>query len=172
MDPERDAVPSDSADFTSPETLPPGALSPAEPSTSSDAPGAELAPATDSSPEPSSGTRQSPANAARGRSTDKQPRPAAASHTRIGAAWVAVAVAVVVLVLLLIFILQNQDQVTVTLFQATTQMPLGVVLLLAACAGALLVIVLGVARILQLRWLARRDRRNHSAGGARARQGR
>jgi len=85
--------------------------------------------------------------------------PAVNTRTRIGAAWVAVAVAVVVLVLLLVFILQNQDQVTVTFFTATGQFPLGVLLLFAAAGGALLVIVLGIARIIQLRWLARRDRR-------------
>ncbi|HEY9291999.1 MAG TPA: LapA family protein [Microlunatus sp.] len=96
--------------------------------------------------------------------TSKSAPPAVNTRTRIGAAWVAVAVAVVVLVLLLVFILQNQDQVTVTFFSATGQFPLGVLLLFGAAGGALLVIVLGVARIIQLRWLARRDRRATSAG--------
>lgn len=80
-------------------------------------------------------------------------------QTRIGAAWVAVAVGVVVLVLLLIFILQNLKPVTVTYFSAHGTMPLGVLLLFAAAGGALLVIILGFARILQMRILARRDRR-------------
>jgi uncharacterized integral membrane protein len=95
--------------------------------------------------------------------TPRAAAPAVNARTRIGAAWVAVAVAAVVLVLLLIFILQNQDQVTVTFFTATGQFPLGVLLLFAAAGGALLVIVLGIARIIQLRWLARRDRRATSA---------
>ncbi|SDS72349.1 LapA family protein [Microlunatus soli] len=85
---------------------------------------------------------------------------AANRQTRIGAAWAAVAVGVVVLVLLLIFILQNLDPVTVTYFGARGTMPLGVLLLFAAAGGALLVIVLGVARMLQLRLLARRDRKS------------
>jgi uncharacterized integral membrane protein len=86
-------------------------------------------------------------------------QPEASRRTRIGAAWVAVAVAIIVLVALLIFILQNQQQVTMSYFGATGQFPLGVLVLLAAAGGALLVIVLGFARIIQLRWLARRDRR-------------
>lgn len=95
-------------------------------------------------------------------------RPSALARTRISAAWAAVAVAVVVLVLLLVFILQNLDPVTVTYFGATAQMPLGVLLLFAACGGALLVIVLGIARMLQLHWLARRDRRQAAKNGTAA----
>ncbi len=95
------------------------------------------------------------------RRADREPerRAEASKRTRIGAAWVAVAVAVVVLVALLIFILQNQGQATITYFGATGQFPVGVLVLLSAAGGALLVIVLGFARIIQLRWLARRDRR-------------
>lgn len=81
-------------------------------------------------------------------------------QTRIGAAWVAVAVAVIVLVLLLIFILQNQQGVDVRYFAAKGHLPLGVLVLFSAAGGALLVVVLGAARILQLQWLARRDRKS------------
>lgn len=96
-----------------------------------------------------------------GRRTHKAPerRPEASKHTRIGAAWVAVAIAVVVLVALLIFILENNHPTTIQYFGATGQLPLGVLVLFSAAGGALLVIVLGFARIIQLRWLARRDRR-------------
>lgn len=78
-------------------------------------------------------------------------------QSRIGGAWTAVAVAAIVLLLLLIFILQNQKQVSVTFFGGTGQLPLGVLVLLAAVGGALLVVVLGVARIIQLKALARRQ---------------
>lgn len=86
-------------------------------------------------------------------------RPAARQHTRIGAAWAAVAVAVVVLVVLLVFILQNLHQVSVRFFAAQGRFPVGVLVLFSAAGGALVVIVLGAARMIQLRWLARRDRR-------------
>lgn len=92
-------------------------------------------------------------------STRTDHSPATKQRTRIGAAWVAVAVAVIVLVLLLIFILQNQKSVTVVFFGAQGQLPLGVLVLLAAAGGALLVIVLGAARMIQLQWQARKDRR-------------
>jgi uncharacterized integral membrane protein len=81
-------------------------------------------------------------------------------RTRIGGAWTAVAVAVVVLLLLLIFILQNLQTVRVTYLGASGQLPLGVAVLLAAVGGALLVVVLGVARMIQLRTYARRQRRH------------
>jgi uncharacterized integral membrane protein len=86
-------------------------------------------------------------------------QPSATRRTRISAAWTAVAVAAVVLLLLLVFILQNLQTVRVTFLGATGQLPLGVAVLLAAVGGALLVVVLGAARMIQLRALARRERR-------------
>ena len=53
--------------------------------------------------------------------------------------------------LLLVFILENTQRVDVTYFGASGHLPLGVALLLAAVAGALLVGVVGAGRILQLR---------------------
>jgi uncharacterized integral membrane protein len=63
------------------------------------------------------------------------------------------------LVLLLIFILQNNDTTTVRYFGAEGHLPLGVLLLFAAAGGALIVVIFGAARIIQLHWMARRDRR-------------
>ncbi|GAB3502741.1 lipopolysaccharide assembly protein LapA domain-containing protein [Amycolatopsis cihanbeyliensis] len=83
-------------------------------------------------------------------------QPSVADRTRIGAAWVTAIVGALVLILLLIFILQNQDGVTVTFLGISGSLPLGVALLLAAVAGALLVALLGAARILQLRRRFRR----------------
>lgn len=80
-------------------------------------------------------------------------------RTRISAAWAAVAVAVIVLVLILVFILQNQQEVSVAFLGAAGHLPLGILVLLSAACGALLVVVLGLARMIQLRWFARRDRR-------------
>jgi uncharacterized integral membrane protein len=79
-------------------------------------------------------------------------------RTRTSGMWTAIAVAAVVLLLLLIFILQNLQSVTVSFLGFEGALPLGVGLLLAAVAGALVVVVTGVARIIQLRRLARRHR--------------
>jgi uncharacterized integral membrane protein len=79
-------------------------------------------------------------------------------RTRTGGLWVSVIGAAVVLLLLLIFILQNTRQVEVSFFGAHPNLPLGVALLLAAVLGALIVALIGTARIVQLRLLARRHR--------------
>jgi uncharacterized integral membrane protein len=79
-------------------------------------------------------------------------------RTRTGGLWVFVIAAAVVILLLLIFILQNTRQVEVALFGANPDLPLGVALLLAAVLGALIVALIGTARIIQLRLLARRHR--------------
>ena len=81
------------------------------------------------------------------------------NRTRTGGLWVAVTTAAVVLLLLLIFIMQNSRQVEVTFFGADGHLSLGVAMLLSAVLGALLVALLGSARILQLRHVARRHRK-------------
>jgi uncharacterized integral membrane protein len=79
-------------------------------------------------------------------------------RTRTGALWVAAIAAAVVILLLLIFILQNGEQVEVSLYGANPNLPLGVALLLAAVLGALGVALVGVARVVQLRHVAKRHR--------------
>jgi uncharacterized integral membrane protein len=80
-------------------------------------------------------------------------------RTGISFTWATVIVAIVLLVLMLIFILQNLNDVTVTFFGASGQLPLGVMLLFAAIGGAVLVAIVGVARLGQLRLNARQRRR-------------
>lgn len=72
-------------------------------------------------------------------------------RTRVSAAWITAIVGALVLVVLLVFILQNQTRATVNFFGMSGSLPLGVALLFAAIVGALLVALLGTARILQLR---------------------
>lgn len=84
-------------------------------------------------------------------------------RTRTSGMWTAVACAAIVLLLLLIFILQNQQSITVAFFGLDARIPAGVALLFAAVLGALVVVVSGIARILQLRLLARRHRRHDQA---------
>lgn len=90
--------------------------------------------------------------------------PAPASHakikrTRISGTWVAVIVAIFVLIFLLVFILQNLTDVTITFLGGAFTLPLGVSLLFAAIAGALLVALVGAARIMQLRRQTKRAMR-------------
>lgn len=89
-----------------------------------------------------------------------QAAPVRIKRTRISGIWVTVIVAAIILILLLIFILQNGAKSTVYYFGAAGTLPLGVALLLAAVGGALLVGLVGTARILQLRRLATK-RRGH-----------
>lgn len=84
------------------------------------------------------------------------PAPASIDRTRVSALWVAAIAAALVILLLLIFILQNGEQVEVALFGANPNLPLGVALLLAAVLGALVVALLGTARVVQLRHLAKK----------------
>jgi uncharacterized integral membrane protein len=71
--------------------------------------------------------------------------------TRISAAWIGIIAGALVLILLLVFILQNTRTVKVSYFTATSSMPLGIALLLAAVAGLLLAGGIAGLRIWQLR---------------------
>jgi uncharacterized integral membrane protein len=73
--------------------------------------------------------------------------------------WTMVGIGVVLLIAILVFILQNGQRVRVRFLMVNGTLPLGVGLLLAAVLGALLVLVVGAARVLQLRVVARRHRR-------------
>jgi uncharacterized integral membrane protein len=78
------------------------------------------------------------------------------ARTRVSGIWVASTAAVFVLLILLIFILQNGNRVKINIFGANPTLPLGVALLLAAVLGALLVALIGAARVVQLRHTARK----------------
>jgi lipopolysaccharide assembly protein A len=80
--------------------------------------------------------------------------------TRTSMAWTMIGIGVVLLVAILVFILQNGQRVHVRFLIANGTLPLGVALLFAALLGALLVLVAGAARVLQLRVVARRHRRS------------
>ncbi|WP_370969066.1 lipopolysaccharide assembly LapA domain-containing protein [Amycolatopsis sp. cg9] len=79
-----------------------------------------------------------------------------ARPTRISGTWVAVIAGLVVLIVLLVFILQNLDPATVHFFGAEGSLPLAIAMLFSAIGGAVLVALIGGARILQLRKQARR----------------
>lgn len=116
--------------------MPEGALEPAELRAGDVRPGAE---------------EVTPVRPAPSRPAARKPRP-----TRISGTWVAVIAGLVVLIVLLIFILQNLDSVTVHFFGADGSLPLAIAMLFSAIGGAVLVALIGGARILQLRKQARR----------------
>jgi lipopolysaccharide assembly protein A len=82
------------------------------------------------------------------------------SGTRLSGAWTAVVVGLLALVAILVFILQNQQGVEVSFLFLSGRLPLAVALLFAMILGALIVFAFGAARLLQLRRVAGRARRN------------
>jgi uncharacterized integral membrane protein len=79
--------------------------------------------------------------------------------TRTSMVWTMVGISVVLSFAILVFILQNGQRVRVRFLMVDGTLPLGAALLFAALLGALLVLVAGAARVLQLRVIARRHRR-------------
>ncbi len=75
-------------------------------------------------------------------------------HTRISASWTALVAAVVVFIVLVVFIAQNTQRSTVNFLVFHGHAPTAVILLIAAVAGAVVVTIAGVARIVQLRRMA------------------
>lgn len=92
-----------------------------------------------------------------GRSDSRLPRTSGSAST-VGTVWAAVGISLGVLVVLIVFILQNQDYVQVRFFGLVGSVPAGVALVIGAVGGGILVGAAGAARILQLRFAARRLR--------------
>lgn len=80
-------------------------------------------------------------------------------HTRLSGLWIALTSGAVVLLVLLIFILENGQKVEISFFGAHGHLPLGVALLMAAIFGVLVVVIPGAGRMIQLRMLAKRHRK-------------
>ena len=76
--------------------------------------------------------------------------------TRTGRVWVGVCAAALITVALIIFMVQNTHTVQVTFLGLTGSTSLALMLLIAAVGGILLTVILGSARILQLRHAVRR----------------
>ncbi|MGW0174959.1 lipopolysaccharide assembly protein LapA domain-containing protein [Rhodococcus sp. NPDC003322] len=104
-------------------------------------------------PEPEPESARADVPAATAPASDTAP---ALGGTRAAATWTGLVIGALVLILLLVFILQNLDSVTWNLFWWEFSLPLGVSLLLAAIAGALIMALAGGVRILQIRRLAKR----------------
>ena len=76
-------------------------------------------------------------------------------RTRTGVAWWALGFSMLLLILVLIFVLQNLSPASTTFFSVKWTIPLGLDLLLAALLGGAIAFLLGAARMLQLRRVAR-----------------
>jgi uncharacterized integral membrane protein len=100
-------------------------------------------PEPDASPEP--------------RSQAAAPKPK--THTRISGAWVSVWTSAILLILLVVFMLQNTGRVEISFVGLHGTLPLAMALLIATVGGIVLTLVVGTARIAQLRRLARRRRK-------------
>jgi uncharacterized integral membrane protein len=89
----------------------------------------------------------------------RRQEPLKVERTRTSSTWIAVGVAVVFLVLLIIFIAQNEKKVPIHFLGAYGQVSEALALVAAAVAGAVLVLAVGAARIVQLRVVGRRYNR-------------
>jgi lipopolysaccharide assembly protein A len=82
--------------------------------------------------------------------------PARPPRTRVSTAFSGFVAGAIVLILLLIFILENTKSVRISFLGAGGHVAIGVALLVAAVGGALVVGILGAARIGQVRRHAKR----------------
>jgi uncharacterized integral membrane protein len=71
--------------------------------------------------------------------------------TRTASAWIGLVVGALILILLLVFVLQNNENTKLSILAWDFTLPLGVSMLFAAIAGALIMALAGGTRILQLR---------------------
>ncbi len=77
-------------------------------------------------------------------------------RTRTGATWFGICAAALLSVVLIVFMFQNTGNVRVDFLWMNGSLPLALALLIAAVGAALLTMVVGAARIAQLRRLSRR----------------
>jgi uncharacterized integral membrane protein len=84
--------------------------------------------------------------------------PGQVPRTRTGTAWVALIAAALLAVLLIVFLVQNTHSTEISFLWMTTSTPLAIALLIAAVGSVLLILIVGTARISQLRRLVRKNR--------------
>jgi uncharacterized integral membrane protein len=100
-----------------------------------------------------------PAEGTRGGRRDHEAGYPDAAGGRLGSAWVGLVLGALVTILLLIFIAQNTTSTDVRYLGLEFSLPLGVLVLFAAIAGALIMALFAGFRILQLRMRARKARK-------------
>jgi putative membrane protein len=77
-------------------------------------------------------------------------------RTRAGAAWIGVCAAALMSIVFIVFMLQNTRRVEVSFLWMHGTLPLALALLIAGIGVAAVAVVIGTARITQLRRLSRR----------------
>ncbi|MGY4708013.1 LapA family protein [Mycolicibacterium sp. CBM1] len=77
--------------------------------------------------------------------------------TRAAALWSSLIFGLLILTILLVFIAQNTESATFAFLGWGWTLPLGVAILLAAVCGALITVLVGAARIFQLRRAAKKN---------------
>ncbi len=85
----------------------------------------------------------------------------AVPRTRAGATWVGICAAALTLVVLIVFMLQNTRRVEVSFLWMTGSVPLALALLIAGVGVGIVAMVIGTARLTQLRRLVRGRQRRH-----------
>ncbi len=79
--------------------------------------------------------------------------------TRTSSTWTGIGIGLFVLLLVIVFIAQNLKQTEIHFVGLKASVPVGLAVLLAFVLGGIFVLLLGVARLAQLRLVARRHRR-------------
>lgn len=120
-------------------------------------------PHSESAPQPSGTDPTAPAEHVTQPETQPELTPPAPAkrvpRTRTGSAWAALIAAALITILLIIFLVQNTNSTEISFLWMTTNTPLAVALLIAAVGSALLTLIIGTARITQLR---RHIRKSHN----------
>jgi uncharacterized integral membrane protein len=98
-----------------------------------------------------------PQKAAPAHDADKKPRESAVKFTRTASVWTSLTAGFLILIVLLIFITQNTTSADFTFLGLHWSLPLGVAILLAAVSGGLITVLVGTARMYQLRRAAKRN---------------
>lgn len=109
----------------------------------------------DRADEPEPFPRDQPTAGGQHKETVSKPQKALA-RSRTGYAWTGLVFAALLGILILVFILQNLDNADMKLLFWDFTLPLGVLVLLSVITGALVMALVGGARIVQLRRAARR----------------
>lgn len=89
------------------------------------------------------------------------PSPGPVPRTRMGATWVGICAASLTLVVLIVFMLQNTRRVEVSFLWMTGSVPLALALLIAGVGVGIVAMVVGTARVTQLRRVVRDRRQQH-----------
>lgn len=89
---------------------------------------------------------------------------ASPSHTRVSKTWVGLSIGIAILVVVVVFTVQNTRPAAIEFLWFDFTVPLGAALLLALLVGALVMALVGSARILELRSTLRRVRHARTVG--------